>query len=115
MGELTGFILVGHSFGGFVSGHYAVKYPQHIKKLLMLSPFGVPKRTFNDEEFDAYYDAIQLPNGKRKPPKFLFGLVKKAWKKKWSPFGILRKSGICIQNIAMKRFVSKRINGDLTE
>ena len=51
MGNLTDFILAGHSFGGFVCGHYAVKHPQHIKKLLMLSPFGVPKRSFTDEGF----------------------------------------------------------------
>ncbi len=36
------FILCGHSFGGYISGHYTRKYPQHIKKLLLLSPFGVP-------------------------------------------------------------------------
>ena len=26
MGELTDFILAGHSFGGYICGHYAVKY-----------------------------------------------------------------------------------------
>lgn len=36
------FLLAGHSFGGFLSGHYACRYPEKIKKLLMLSPFGVP-------------------------------------------------------------------------
>lgn len=41
MGELTDFILAGHSFGGYICGHYALKYHKHIKKLLMLSPAGV--------------------------------------------------------------------------
>lgn len=41
MGNISGFILAGHSFGGFICGHYAVRYPQHIKKLLMLSAVGV--------------------------------------------------------------------------
>jgi cardiolipin-specific phospholipase len=42
MGDMSEFILAGHSFGGYICGHYACKYPQHIKKLLMLSPAGVP-------------------------------------------------------------------------
>ena len=42
MGDLKDFILAGHSFGGYICGHYAVRYPQYIKKLLMLSPAGVP-------------------------------------------------------------------------
>jgi len=44
MDNLIDFILAGHSFGGYICGHYAIKYPQHIKKLLMLSPAGVVKR-----------------------------------------------------------------------
>ena len=44
MGDLKDFVLAGHSFGGFICGHYAVKYPEHIKKLLLMSPIGVPVR-----------------------------------------------------------------------
>ena len=40
-GDLKGFILAGHSLGGYLAGHYAVRYPQYIKKLLLLSPIGV--------------------------------------------------------------------------
>jgi pimeloyl-ACP methyl ester carboxylesterase len=40
-GNLTGFVLAGHSFGGYISGNYAAKYPQHVKKLLLISPIGV--------------------------------------------------------------------------
>lgn len=47
MGDLKDFYLAGHSFGGFICGHYAIKYPQYIKKLLMLSPVGLPKRPDN--------------------------------------------------------------------
>jgi len=51
------FILCGHSFGGYISGHYSKKYPEKIRKLILLSPFGVPKRTFTDEEFKEIYAA----------------------------------------------------------
>jgi len=30
-GDLKGFYLAGHSFGGYICGHYALKYPQYIK------------------------------------------------------------------------------------
>jgi len=39
--DISGFYLAGHSFGGYLSGLYAAKYHQHIKKLLLLSPIGV--------------------------------------------------------------------------
>jgi pimeloyl-ACP methyl ester carboxylesterase len=43
MNNLTNFVLAAHSFGGYVCGLYASRYYKHIKKLLMLSPFGVGK------------------------------------------------------------------------
>ena len=37
------FNLVGHSFGGYISAKYALKYPNHINKLALLSPLGVER------------------------------------------------------------------------
>ena len=39
--EFTDFILCGHSFGGYQVGNYVLKYPQHVRKLLLLSPIGI--------------------------------------------------------------------------
>ena len=39
--DFTNFILCGHSFGGYQVGNYVLKYPQHIKKLILLSPIGI--------------------------------------------------------------------------
>jgi len=44
MGNLTNFILVGHSYGGYVTGTYASLYPQHVKKLVLLSPLGLKQK-----------------------------------------------------------------------
>lgn len=33
--------LIGHSFGGFVTARYAMKYPEYIRKYLLMSPLGV--------------------------------------------------------------------------
>lgn len=35
--------LVGHSFGGYWSGCYALKYPAHLRQLVLLSPVGVER------------------------------------------------------------------------
>ena len=41
---LTDFYLVGHSFGGYIAGLYALAYKQHIRKVLFISPIGFSKR-----------------------------------------------------------------------
>lgn len=40
MGNLTNFYLAAHSFGGYLFGTYAAAHPQHVRKLLLLSPLG---------------------------------------------------------------------------
>ncbi len=42
-------ILLGHSMGGYMSVAYCERYPQHVEKLLLLSPVGVPDE--NDPSF----------------------------------------------------------------
>jgi cardiolipin-specific phospholipase len=39
--KLGQFTLVGHSFGGFVAAHYALKNPHKIEKLILISPLGM--------------------------------------------------------------------------
>lgn len=38
------FYLLGHSMGGLISGHYAVKYPHQIEKLILMSSVGISER-----------------------------------------------------------------------
>lgn len=39
--DLTQFHIIGHSMGGWVSGEFALRYPQHINKLTLLCSVGV--------------------------------------------------------------------------
>lgn len=51
--ELTQFVLLGHSFSGYIAGNYALAYPQHVKKLILISPIGMRVQP-KDEAEDKY-------------------------------------------------------------
>ena len=55
--EITNFYLIGHSYGGFLAGHYAIKYRQHIKKVILMSPVGIRKP--KEFELKDDYEPIQ--------------------------------------------------------
>ncbi|KAL9273120.1 putative 1-acylglycerol-3-phosphate O-acyltransferase [Drosera capensis] len=38
--NLSNFILLGHSFGGYVAAKYAIKHPEHVKHLILVGPAG---------------------------------------------------------------------------
>lgn len=42
--------LAGHSMGGYMSVAYAEQYPQHVEKLILLSPVGVPQKVEQEDE-----------------------------------------------------------------
>ena len=41
---LEKFILLGHSLGGFLSASYCLRYPQHVKHLVLVDPWGMSKK-----------------------------------------------------------------------
>ena len=47
--EINKMVLLGHSFGGYMSVAYAERYPERVERLLLLSPVGVPDE--NDPSF----------------------------------------------------------------
>jgi cardiolipin-specific phospholipase len=67
--DLTNFFLCGHSLGGFLASIYTTKYPQHVKKLILLSPVGFTQKPDNFdigriEVIDVFDD-----NGRKIPNK----------------------------------------------
>ncbi|KAL6522029.1 hypothetical protein OROMI_031906 [Orobanche minor] len=43
--NLTNFILLGHSFGGYVAAKYALKHPEHVQQLILVGPAGFSSET----------------------------------------------------------------------
>ena len=48
--KLDKFVLLGHSLGGFLATSYAISYPQHVKHLLLIDPWGFPERPQETEK-----------------------------------------------------------------
>lgn len=44
--KIERFTLLGHSLGGYLAVSYALKYPGHLKKLILASPVGVPENPY---------------------------------------------------------------------
>lgn len=53
------FYLTGHSLGGYVSSVYALRHPEDVEKLLLLSPVGIPEKPddFSHSEVVARFDS----------------------------------------------------------
>jgi len=41
---------LGHSFGGYLSALFAIQWPDHVEKLILADPWGVPKIPFDPEK-----------------------------------------------------------------
>eukprot|EP00347_Sterkiella_histriomuscorum_P016994 403351067 len=100
------FILSGHSFGGYICGLYASRYHHNIRKLQMLSAAGV---TRYPENFDIWSYFMRFPEGQR-PPKFAMTWGSKVWKRKWSPFGFMRKLGRGFVSCLLNGYIKRRFN-----
>lgn len=56
--QIEKFKLIGHSFGGYLSSLYTLRYPQHVSKLILVSPVGVERSGF---------DLSENPNATKSP------------------------------------------------
>ena len=56
LGPLKRFYLAGHSLGGFIAGHWAVKCHKEakIKKLLLISPIGIRPAPNGEDPWDRF-------------------------------------------------------------
>ncbi|GER57059.1 alpha/beta-Hydrolases superfamily protein [Striga asiatica] len=55
--NLSNFILLGHSFGGYVAAKYALKHPEHVQHLILVGPAGFTSETEHKSEWLSQFRA----------------------------------------------------------
>jgi abhydrolase domain-containing protein 4 len=66
--RLEKMLLLGHSFGGYISTAYALKYPQHIAHLILADPWGFPLRPANPGARFSLWSRLIVGSFKRRTP-----------------------------------------------
>ncbi|KAG9046830.1 hypothetical protein FS837_003590 [Tulasnella sp. UAMH 9824] len=82
--------LVGHSLGGYLSAAYALRHPDRVSRLILLSPAGIPRNpnkpsAAEEATLEAVAEAEQKQSLLRK-------LGTHAWEAGWSPFQVVRSA-----------------------
>ncbi|XP_078440141.1 alpha/beta-Hydrolases superfamily protein [Wolffia australiana] len=52
--KLSNFILLGHSFGGYVAAKYALKHPEHVQHLVLVGPAGFTSEESSSERLTKF-------------------------------------------------------------
>ncbi|POR35220.1 Putative cardiolipin-specific deacylase, mitochondrial [Tolypocladium paradoxum] len=121
--KIERFTLLGHSLGGYLAVSYAIKYPGHLKKLILASPVGIPadpyavsasmpdpdestmeseftqdQQTVTEPTSKAAAAAVQKPKETgaattNQPRRPLPGWLVWLWDANVSPFSIVRMTG----------------------
>ncbi|KAH9007039.1 alpha/beta-hydrolase [Lactarius hatsudake] len=103
--------LIGHSLGAYFSTVYALRYPQRVHKLVLLSPAGVPRgpdttlpsREMLDRQVTGEDGAVAADSSRvaaleeeqlveKKKETFGRKLFTHLWEEGWSPFQLVRSS-----------------------
>lgn len=90
MGDIRDFYLVGHSFGSYLVANYAAKYPQYVRKLVLLSPIGT--KEIEDEVNHELLKRMRDFKG-TKPSRIMQFYAKKSFRYKIMPFTHVRFFG----------------------
>ena len=81
-------ILFGHSFGGYFSALYTMKYPQYVERLVLASPVGMPAK-----KTDSPITNPSLRSDLPYKRQMFLGLAETFWTNYWTPQAFVRTFG----------------------
>jgi len=90
--------LAGHSFGGYMAGVYAMRYPHRVSRLILLSPVGVPQQPADYQQRLSHMST---------PQRALFGLVNTLWQRGVTPNQFIKAAGPYGRGL-IDRYVTRR-------
>ncbi|KAJ8906670.1 hypothetical protein NDN08_003160 [Rhodosorus marinus] len=91
------FSIVGHSLGGYLGTLFALKFPQNVDRLMLVSPVGIPARPVNWKgPRRALYQRV------------LLGMMKILWDRNKSPQSLARTLGSGTMTWLCKRYANYR-------
>ncbi|PON93825.1 Epoxide hydrolase-like [Trema orientale] len=106
--NLSNFILLGHSFGGYVAAKYALKHPEHVKHLILVGPAGFSSESDGMSERLTQFRAT-----------WKGALLNHLWESNFTPQKLVRGLGPWGPNLVQKyttaRFGSYSTGNVLTE
>ncbi|EAZ45393.1 hypothetical protein OsJ_30042 [Oryza sativa Japonica Group] len=106
--NLSNFILLGHSFGGYVAAKYALQHPEHVQHLILVGPAGFSSETEHSSEWLTKFRATWKGM-----------LVNHLWESNFTPQRIVRGLGPwgpgLVQRYTSARFGSHSTGELLTE
>jgi cardiolipin-specific phospholipase len=98
------YLLLGHSLGGYVSSNFALRFPEAIEKVLLVSAVGItprPTHMTTDAQISRQPSAIR---------RQMFRFVRYLWNQNIAAFSIIRKCEFHIARRMLRGFVTRRIN-----
>ena len=100
---LDSFLLMGHSFGGYVAGAYALAYPHRVRQVLFLSPIGV---TLKPGDF-SFEESLQDSSW---TAKLYWRTLACMWRKKVTPNSLLQLTGP-LSGLLLSLYTQRRLAG----
>ncbi|KAK1296660.1 hypothetical protein QJS10_CPB15g00570 [Acorus calamus] len=106
--NLSNFILLGHSFGGYVAAQYALKHPEHVQHLILVGPAGFSSETEHKSEWLTKFRA-----------SWKGVILNHLWESNFTPQTVIRGLGrwgpAMVRKYTSARFGSHSIGDILTE